>query len=102
MVMTRSKRTIRAVVDVDLLPTLPVVIMPQILICGLLVPLSALPNALESIAYWMPVTYAVDALNLATQHSRVSSDMWHDVWMIGAFIAGSLVIASLTLRRRSN
>lgn len=80
---------------------MPMFILPQILICGLLVPLSALPRTLETIAYYLPLTYAVDALNLATKHSYITSDMWHNVWMVCGFIVASLVLASLTLRRRT-
>lgn len=79
---------------------LPVVILPQVLICGLLVPLSALPDILEKVAYYLPLTYAVDALNLVTKHTDVTSEMWRDIWVVCAFIAGALLVASLTLRRR--
>ncbi|MBX3311499.1 MAG: ABC transporter permease [Microbacteriaceae bacterium] len=80
---------------------MPVLIFPQILVCGLLVPLSQLPDVLEHIAYYLPLTYAVDALNLATQNSDITAEMWRDVWVVGAFIVGALGLASLTLRRRS-
>ncbi len=81
---------------------MPALIFPQIIICGLFVPLDKLPALLESIAYWMPLTYAVDALNAVTKHTDITGDMWRDVWVIVAFIIGALVIASLTLRRRTS
>lgn len=80
---------------------MPVFVFPQILICGLFAPLSALPDALETIARAMPLTYAVDALNLATQNNTVTGDMWRDVWVVCGFIVGALILASLTLRRRT-
>ena len=80
---------------------MPLLIFPQILVCGLLVPLSQLPDVLEHIAYYLPLTYAVDALNLATEQSEITAEMWRDVWVVGAFIVGALGLASLTLRRRS-
>ena len=80
---------------------MPAFIFPQILICGLFVPLAALPPVLEAAAYYVPLTYAVDALNLATQASEITGEMWRDVWVVAGFIAAALVLASLTLRRRS-
>ncbi len=80
---------------------MPALIFPQILVCGLFVPLDALPDILEHIAYWLPLTYAVDALNLATQNSDIVAEMWRDVWVVLAFIVGALGLASLTLRRRN-
>lgn len=81
---------------------MPAFILPQVLVCGLFVPLSALPDLLEKIAYYLPLTYAVDALNMATQYSDITSDMWRDVWMVCGFIIAALVLASLTLRRRTS
>lgn len=80
---------------------MPMFIFPQLLVCGLLVPLSALPSVLETIAYCLPLTYAVDALNLATKHSNITGDMWRNVWVVCGFIVVSLILASLTLRRRT-
>lgn len=79
---------------------LPIFILPQLLVCGLFVPLVYLPDLLEAIAYGLPLTYAVDALNLVTQHTEVTSEMWRDVWILFGFIVAALVLASLTLRRR--
>ncbi len=80
---------------------MPTLIFPQIIICGLFVPLDKLPDLLEKIAYYMPLTYAVDALNAVAKHIDITEDMWRDVWMVGGFIVAALVIASLTLRRRT-
>lgn len=80
---------------------MPAFIFPQLLVCGLFVPLSQLPDALNTIAYWLPLTYAVDALNGIAANDMITGDMWRDVWVIGAFIVGSLLLASLTLRRRT-
>jgi ABC-2 type transport system permease protein len=80
---------------------MPALILPQVLICGLFVPLAQLPQVLETIAYCLPLTYAVDALNLVTTNADITAEMWRDVWLVGGFIAGALVLASLTLRRRT-
>ena len=81
---------------------MPAFIFPQLIVCGLFVPLAQLPDVLHSIAYWLPLTYAVDALNGVVVNDTISSDMWRDTWAVVGFIIIALVLASLTLRRRSS
>lgn len=80
---------------------MPAFIFPQLIVCGLFVPLTQLPDALNAVAYWLPLTYAVDALNGVVAHSDITGDMWRDIWVVGCFIIAALALASLTLRRRS-
>lgn len=80
---------------------LPALIFPQIVVCGLFVPLAQLPDVLNHVAYYLPLTYAVDALNGVVGHTDITSDMWRDVWVVCGFIVAALLLASLTLRRRT-
>ena len=80
---------------------MPALIIPQILIGGLLMPLSRMPDVLETIAYFLPLTYAIDALNEVVHHSDVTGDAWRDLWVVLAFVAGALLLGALTLRRRT-
>jgi ABC-2 type transport system permease protein len=80
---------------------MPAFILPQLLICGLLMPLSQMPDLLEAIAYFLPVTYAIDALNIVVDHSDVTSEAWRDLWVVLAFTIGAILLGALTLRRRT-
>lgn len=80
---------------------MPILIFPQFIVCGLFVPLSQLPDLLESIAYYLPLTYAVDALNGVTKYADVTSDMWRDIWIMLLFAVGALLVAGLTLKRKT-
>lgn len=80
---------------------MPALIIPQILIGGLLMPLSQMPDALEAIAYFLPLTYAIDALNIVVNHTGITDDAWRDLWVVIAFIVGAILLAALTLRRRT-
>jgi len=80
---------------------MPILIFPQFIVCGLFVPLSQLPSLLESIAYYLPLTYAVDALNGVTKSADVTGDMWRDIWIMLLFAVGALLVAGLTLRRKT-
>jgi len=80
---------------------MPAFILPQLLICGLLMPLSQMPDLLETIAYFLPVTYAIDALNIVVDHSDITSEAWRDLWVVIAFAIGAILLGALTLRRRT-
>jgi ABC-2 type transport system permease protein len=81
---------------------MPAFILPQVVVCGLLVPLAQLPDILETIAYWLPLTYAVDALNRVVTEASLSAEAWRDVWVVVAFVVASIFLGALTLRRKTN
>lgn len=80
---------------------MPALIIPQILIGGLLMPLAQMPDALEAIAYCLPLTYAIDALNEIVHHSDITDNAWRDLWVVLAFAVAALLLGALTLRRRT-
>lgn len=81
---------------------MPAFVLPQFLICGLIVPLDKMPDALQAIAYLLPMTYAVDALQSLLFNTDITADAWRDVLIIGGFVVGSILLGALSLRRRSD
>ena len=80
---------------------MPAFILPQVLICGLFMPLEQMPGVLETIAHFLPLTYAIDALNLTVMHTEVSAEAWWDICVIGLFTIGALLLGTVTLRRKN-
>lgn len=80
---------------------MPAFIFPQILIGGLFMPLAAMPQLLETIAYCLPLTYAIDALNIVTTHTTLTADAWRDVWVVTGCIVLAVLLGALTLRRKT-
>lgn len=80
---------------------MPAFIFPQFLVCGLLLPLDQMPNVLESIAYYLPLTYAVDALQRVVVETNLSQEAWRDVVVVLGFIFMAIIFGAVTLRRRS-
>lgn len=80
---------------------MPALIVPQILIGGLLMPLDMMPELLETIAYYLPLTYAIDALKSLTTHADITSDAIRDLCVVSGFAAGALLLSAVTLRRRT-
>ena len=80
---------------------MPALIFPQILIGGLLMPLSQMPAILEKLAYWLPLTYAIDALQAVVNVADIPSTAVRDAVVIAGFMLAAILCATLTLRRRS-
>ncbi|MBD8870843.1 ABC transporter permease [Nocardioides donggukensis] len=79
---------------------MPALVIPQILLCGLFVPRSGLPDVLGAISDVLPLSYAVDAMRLLTATSD-TGEVWNDLLVVCAFAVGSLVLGAATLRRRT-
>jgi len=79
---------------------MPAVVFPQILLCGLLVPREAMPSVLEGISWFLPLTYAYDALARVTEGDH-GGRLWLDVAIVLGSIVLALALGATTLRRRT-
>jgi ABC-2 type transport system permease protein len=77
------------------------VVIPQILLCGLFVARDQMNNVLEAISNVLPLTYSVDALQEIAKNSQATSSMATDLVVVAGFVVAVLLLASLTLRRRT-
>ncbi len=80
---------------------MPAFVLPQILICGLIVPLTQMPDLLEKFAYALPLTYAVDALNIVVTQAVLTGDAWRDLIVVLGCVVIAILLGGLTLRRKS-
>lgn len=80
---------------------MPVVVVPQILLCGLFVARSEMNGVLAAVANVLPLTFSVDALQEIATHPEPTAVMWQDAATMGAISLLLLVLAALTLRRRT-
>ena len=80
---------------------LPVVVVPQILLCGLFVPREQMAGWLQAIADVLPLTYAVDALIEVGKSPDATATMWRDLIIVAGAAVLALVLAAATLRRRT-
>ena len=80
---------------------MPAVVLPQLLLCGLFVPREALPTVLSAISDALPLSYAVDAMQVLQQSSSWTSDLTLDVSVIVVSTLLALAIGSVTLRRQT-
>jgi ABC-2 type transport system permease protein len=80
---------------------LPAFVLPQFLLCGLLVPRDQLPDVLYAISAVLPLSYAVDAMRTITTDASGGADVARDVLIVLAFAVAALAAGSATLRRRT-
>jgi ABC-2 type transport system permease protein len=80
---------------------LPVVVVPQILLCGLFVPRGQMAGWLQGVSDALPLTYAVEALIQVGHSAEASATMWRDVVVVAGAGLAALVLAAATLRRRT-
>ena len=80
---------------------LPIVVIPQILLCGLFVPRDEMAGWLQAISEVLPLSYAVEALQQVGANVEATSTYWVDLAVVGACVILGLTLAAATLRRRT-
>jgi ABC-2 type transport system permease protein len=77
---------------------MPVLVLPQILVCGLFQPRDHMATILRWASDVLPVPYAVEALQHVADN-RIDGAFVRDLLVLVGFVAGSLIAAAATLRR---
>jgi len=80
---------------------MPVVVVTQILLCGLFVARDQMAGWLQAISRALPMTYAVEALQEVGVHAEATTRLWRDFGIVAGCVVVALVLAAATLRRRT-
>lgn len=80
---------------------MPVVVLPQILLCGLFVPRDEMGWILEWLSNVMPLSYAVDALQQVTASSTIDGTLARNLIIVAGCGLLALILGAATLRRRT-
>ncbi len=81
---------------------MPVVVLPQFFLCGLLVPREQMAGWLQAVSDVLPLTYAVEALQEVGRSAIATGTMWWDVAIVAGVALIALALAAATLRRRTS
>ncbi len=81
---------------------LPVVVIPQILLCGLFVARNTMAGWLEVVSNVMPLSYAVEATGEVGRHAEATGLLWRDLVIMVGCVLLALALASATLGRRTD
>jgi len=85
--------------EFQMIQFIPLIIVPQIFLCGLLWPVSQMPNYLQWLANCLPLTYGVEGIRALMLQGQNLLDIGKDVGVLAAYAVGLLILAALTLRR---
>jgi len=79
---------------------IPLIITPQIVLCGVWWPLQSVPEFIRPISYILPLTYAGDALrSVMLKGAGVTDILYPDLVALGVFFLVFFLAATLMLRR---
>jgi len=80
---------------------MPAFILPQTLLCGLLVPLAQLPTVLHWLANCLPLTYAVDAMSRVARETTLGRRTLVDLAVVLGFALLAIFLGAATLKRQT-
>lgn len=87
--------------ELQALQFMPLIITPQVLLCGLFVARNEMAGWLEAVSDVLPLTYAVEALQEVGAHTQVTGVIWRDLGVVLGAVLLALVLAAATLPRRT-
>lgn len=79
---------------------MPLLVFPQIILGGLFMPRDQMPDVLYAISDWLPLSHAIDTITAVTAGDE-GWDVFGPLLIVLASAVGALILASLTLRRRT-
>lgn len=80
---------------------MPAFVLPQLLLCGLIIPREDMASWLQAIAAVLPLSYAVEGMQEISASPGFTGTLALDVSVIAAFVVVALLLGAVTLRRRS-
>jgi ABC-2 type transport system permease protein len=80
---------------------MPAFVLPQVLLCGLVVPRDQMAGWLEWISRVLPLSYAVEAMRELAGNGEVTGTLVRDIAIISGCVVLALGLGAATLRRRT-
>lgn len=88
--------------EFQMMQFIPLIIIPQVFLCGLFIEISQMPEYLQWIAKFLPLTYGVEGIKALMLEGQSLLDIGKDLGILAAYAVGLLILASLTLRRSAS
>jgi ABC-2 type transport system permease protein len=81
---------------------IPLIVVPQVLLSGIIVPVASEPDWLQAVSNVLPLTYAVDAMRevMLRGADLGASSIQLDLAVVGGYCLAVIIAAAATLRRQ--
>lgn len=90
-----------AATELQAVQMMPAVVLPQVLLCGLILPRDQLPTGLRELSSLLPLSHAVDAMTTVARVADPWSDLVGSVLVVSGFVLAALLGGAATVRRRT-
>jgi ABC-2 type transport system permease protein len=87
--------------EFQMIQFIPLIVVPQAFICGLLFPVDTMPDYLQWIAKFLPLTYAVDGIKAMMLQGKGLLDIGKEIGVLAAYATGLMILAGISLRRNA-
>jgi len=78
---------------------IPLIIVPQIFLCGVIWPVEQMPDYLQWLSAVLPLTYAVDGLREIMLYGKSLLDVGFELAVLAGFTVVTSILAAIVLRR---
>lgn len=85
--------------EAQVIPFIPMIILPPAFLSGLLANPSLLPRWAELLGKIFPIRYGIEAVNAAVAPGFLATTYWTNLGYLGLFIVGLTLVASKTFRQ---
>jgi len=85
--------------ELQVIQFIPLIIVPQGLLSGLIFPIKSMPAILQWLSYAMPLTYANNALRDIMIRGKDLASVSFDIYILLAFAIAMIILASISIRK---
>jgi ABC-2 type transport system permease protein len=85
--------------EFQMIQFIPLIIVPQVFICGVLFPVNTLPDWLQWIARFLPLTYGVDGIRAMMLEGKGLVDIGKEIAVLAGYAIALMALAGISLRR---
>jgi len=85
--------------ELQVIQMIPIFIIPQLFLSGLIVPLRSFPAILIPLAYVLPLTYYVEAVKRITFMNASIFDIWLELAVLVAYFLLGIILSIKKFRR---
>jgi len=78
---------------------IPLIIVPQVFICGVIFPVETLPDWLQWIAKFLPLTYGVDGIRAMMLEGKGLLEVGKEIAVLAGYAIALMTLAGISLRR---